>query len=46
MTDEEVMAFDDMAFSQTQAFRTFGTKQVFIQKIHDPAVRRKMLGLM
>ncbi len=46
MTDEEVMAFDDIAFMQTQAFRAFGTKQVFIQKIHDATMRRRMLGLM
>lgn len=45
MTDEEVMAMDDVLFMQTQAFHAFGTKQLFIQKIHDHAVRRMMLRL-
>lgn len=45
MTNEEIMALDDGFFSQTQAFRAFGSKVVFIQKIHDPFLRRKMLGL-
>lgn len=45
MTDEQVMAMDDALFMQTQAFRAFGTKQLFIQKIHDQVVRLSMLKL-
>ncbi len=43
MTDEQVLAMDDAVFMQTQAFRTFGSKQVFIEKIRDFSVRQLML---
>lgn len=43
MTDDEIMRMDDEVFMQTQAYRAFGTKQMFIQKIRDITMRRKML---
>ncbi len=43
MTDEQVLAMDNAIFMQTQAFRAFGSKQVFIEKIHDLTVRQLML---
>ncbi len=45
MTDAQIMAMDDTVFAQTAAFRTFHTKEMFIRKIVDVAIRRKMLNL-
>lgn len=45
MTDNEIRTMDDNLFIQTQAFFTFRTKEIFIQKIRDITIRRKMLRL-
>ncbi len=43
LTNEFVLNISNEAFIQTQAFNTFGKKDIFINKIHDQSVRYTML---
>lgn len=44
LTNEFILEIDDVLFIQTMAYKTFGNKQLFVNKIRDLMVRYKMMN--
>ncbi len=43
LTDQFILEINDNLFVTTVAYSSFGTKQMFVNKIHDTQVRYTML---
>lgn len=43
LTDNFILDMEDNLFMTTTAYRTFGSKNRFVSKIHEPVIRFKML---
>lgn len=44
-SEQEILQMSDEVFRQTLAYRAYGSKKLFIQKIKDPTIRQKMLRI-
>lgn len=44
-SDDEILKISDTDFEHTLAYKYYGDKHLFVQKIKDKAIRQKMLRI-